>query len=88
MLAVPGFVGNALQPYLGVLADTRWRRSLLRAGGLAFALSAALTAASTGFAPLLFALLVGNPASTAFVSFSQASLMDCAPQRRERNMAR
>jgi FSR family fosmidomycin resistance protein-like MFS transporter len=71
-----------------VLADTRRRAALLGVGGLAFALSAALTAAATGFWPLLLALVIGNPATTAFVSVSQAGLMDSDPPARERNMAR
>jgi MFS transporter, FSR family, fosmidomycin resistance protein len=88
VLAIPGFVGNALEPFLGVLADTRRRATLLATGGFAFALSAGLTAAATGFWPLLLALVIGNPATTAFVSVSQAALMDSAPAERERNMAR
>jgi FSR family fosmidomycin resistance protein-like MFS transporter len=87
VLAIPGLVGNALEPVLGVLADTPLRRRLLLAGGVAFSLSAALTSAATGFWPLLVAFAVGNPASTAFVSFAQAWLMDLDPRRRERMMA-
>lgn len=88
MLAVPGFVGNALEPLIGVLGDTPRRRLLLAAGGVAFALSTALSALASGFWPLLLALVLGNPAVTAFVSFSQAALMDREPAARERNMAR
>ena len=84
---MPGFVGNALEPFLGVLGDTRHRRALLLAGGAVFAASAALTAVATDFWTLLIALAIGNPATTAFVSFAQASLMDLDAQRRERNMA-
>lgn len=58
------------------------------AGGLAFAVSAALTAAAGGFGLLLAALVLGNPASGAFVSLAQATLMDADPQQRTRNMAR
>jgi FSR family fosmidomycin resistance protein-like MFS transporter len=58
------------------------------AGGLAFAASAALTAAAGGFWPLLAALVLGNPATGAFVSLAQATLMDADPRQRARNMAR
>jgi FSR family fosmidomycin resistance protein-like MFS transporter len=58
------------------------------AGGLAFAASAALTAAAGGFWLLLAALVLGNPAGGAFVSLAQAALMDADPGRRARNMAR
>ena len=57
-------------------------------GGLAFAVSAAVTAAAGSFWLLLAALLIGNPASGAFVSLAQATLMDADPPRRARNMAR
>jgi len=57
-------------------------------GGLAFAVSAAVTAAAGSFGLLLVALVVGNPASGAFVSLAQATLMDADPPRRARNMAR
>lgn len=87
VLAVPGFVGSALDPLIGATADTARRRALLLFGGVAFALSAALASASVGFWSLLLALLIGNPASGAFVSLAQATLMDLALERRERNMA-
>jgi MFS transporter, FSR family, fosmidomycin resistance protein len=87
VLAIPGFVGSALDPLIGVLADTGRRRALLLAGGLAFALSAGLTAAAVGFWTLLLALVIGNPATGAFVSLAQATLMDLDPPRREERMA-
>ncbi|HWJ44253.1 MAG TPA: MFS transporter [Gaiellaceae bacterium] len=87
-LAVPGFVGSALDPLIGVLGDTGRRRLVMVLGGVAFAGSAALLSASVGFWMLVVALVVGNPASGAFVSLAQATLMDLAPSERERNMAR
>ncbi len=88
MLAIPGFVGSGLDPLIGVVADTERRRVMMLAGGLAFALSAALTSAAVGFWTLLAALVIGNPATGAFVSVAQATLMDLEPEQRERNMAR
>jgi FSR family fosmidomycin resistance protein-like MFS transporter len=88
VLAVPGFVGSTLDPLVGALGDTPRRRALVVAGGFAFALSAALTAGAVGFWTLLVALVIGYPASGAFVSLAQATLMDAAPEERERNMAR
>ena len=87
LLGIPGLLGSALDPVIGVLGDTARRRAVLVAGGLLFALSAALSSAAIGFWTLLVALLIGNPATGAFVSLSQATLMDFAPGRRERNMA-
>jgi FSR family fosmidomycin resistance protein-like MFS transporter len=88
LLAVPGCVGSALDPLIGAAGDTRFRRGLITAGGAAFAGAVALAAGAPGFWALLVALVVANPASGAFVSLSQATLMDLAPRERERNMAR
>ena len=71
-----------------MVGDTARRRALLVAGGVAFAVSAAWSATATGFTTLLVALVIGNPATGAFVSLAQATLMDLAPAERERNMAR
>jgi FSR family fosmidomycin resistance protein-like MFS transporter len=87
-LAIPGFVGSTLDPLIGVLGDTGRRRLVMLLGGIAFALSVALTSAAVGFWMLVAALVLGNPASGAFVGLAQASLMDLAPAHRERNMAR
>jgi FSR family fosmidomycin resistance protein-like MFS transporter len=73
---------------LGVAGDTSRRRLLIVVGGLGFAVSAGLTAAAGGFWLLLAALVLGNPATGAFVSLAQATLMDADPQQRVRNMAR
>jgi FSR family fosmidomycin resistance protein-like MFS transporter len=88
VLAIPGFIGSALDPLIGVVGDTARRRALMLAGGLGFAFSAALTSAAVGFWTLLVALVIGNPATGAFVSLAQATLMDRDPEQRERNMAR
>jgi FSR family fosmidomycin resistance protein-like MFS transporter len=70
------------------MGDTARRRALMFAGGIGFAVSAGLTSASVGFWTLLVALVIGNPATGAFVSLAQATLMDLEPEQRERNMAR
>jgi FSR family fosmidomycin resistance protein-like MFS transporter len=73
---------------LGILADTWRRRALVLIGGVCFAVAAALTSISQGFGILLLSFLLFYPASGAFVSISQATLMDSSPRRREQNMAR
>jgi FSR family fosmidomycin resistance protein-like MFS transporter len=77
-----------IEPVLGILADTWRRRALVLAGGACFAGAAALTSISQGFGMLLLSFLLFYPASGAFVSISQATLMDSSPRRREQNMAR
>ena len=66
-----------------------WRRRVLALmGGAGFALGLALAAGAPSFWVLLVAFSLLYPASGAFVSLSQASLMDLEPERREHNMAR
>jgi FSR family fosmidomycin resistance protein-like MFS transporter len=84
---VPSFVSLAVEPVLGVLAVTWRRRALVLAGGACFAVAIALAAGAPSFWVLLGAFALLYPASGAFVSLSQASLMDLEPERRERNMA-
>ena len=87
-LSVPGIIGNMLEPFLGILGDVWKRRVLIRGGGIFFALACILTAISHNFIFLLVSFIVFNPASGAFVSLSQATLMDTEPLRHEQNMAR
>jgi FSR family fosmidomycin resistance protein-like MFS transporter len=77
-----------VEPVLGVVAVTWRRRALVLAGGAGFALALALAAGAPSFWVLLVAFCLLYPASGAFVSLSQASLMDLEPARREHNMAR
>jgi MFS transporter, FSR family, fosmidomycin resistance protein len=73
---------------LGVVAVTWRRRVLVLGGGACFAGALALAAGAASFSVLLVAFAVLYPASGAFVSLSQASLMDLQPEQREHNMAR
>lgn len=88
LLTVPHVIGSIAEIFLGVVADVRGRRMLILGGGVAFVLSLLVTAASRSFPLLLAAFILFNPASGAFVSLSQASLMDADPARHEHNMAR
>jgi MFS transporter, FSR family, fosmidomycin resistance protein len=88
LLSVPAYAGIAVEPVVGVLGDTRWRRAIVVGGGIAFAAALALAAAASSFALLLLAFVVLFSSSGAFVSLSQATVMDLEPDRREQNMAR
>jgi FSR family fosmidomycin resistance protein-like MFS transporter len=61
---------------------------VILAGGTAFVGALLLVASAGSFAWLLLAFGALGTASGAFVSLSQAGLMDLEPERRERNMAR
>lgn len=71
-----------------MLAVTWRRRALILAGGVTFAAALGVAAGAPTFWVLLGAFCVLYPASGAFVSLSQAALMDLEPERREHNMAR
>lgn len=58
------------------------------AGGVLFVGAFALTAVAWGLPALFVAMLLGSPASGAFVGLSQASLMDASADGHERGMAR
>jgi FSR family fosmidomycin resistance protein-like MFS transporter len=88
LLAVPKLIGNLIEPPLFLFGDTKRRRALILGGGVCFTLALLLVSVSHSFALLLCAFVLFSPASGAFVSLSQASLMDDAPGRREQNMAR
>lgn len=88
LLSVPSLVALVVEPVLGVVAVTGRQRALVLAGGVGFALALALAAGAPSFWVLLLAFTVLYSASGAFVSLSQASLMDLEPERREHNMAR
>ena len=88
ILSVPGLIANFIEPFLFILGDVWKRRVIILGGGIFFTLSLIFTAISHSFIFLLFAVVLFNPSSGAFVSLSQATLMDTDKSRREPNMAR
>ena len=94
LLGVPGLVGSLIEPFIGIVGDiirpdgSSPRRVLVLVGGVIFMLALLLVAVSQGFTTLLVAFVLFYPASGAFVSLSQAALMDADPARHEQNMAR
>jgi FSR family fosmidomycin resistance protein-like MFS transporter len=87
-LAVPGLISVFIEPVLGVLGDTGRRRALVLGGGVVFSASLLLYAVTPTFELFVLAACLFYPASGAFVTLSQATLMDLEPERREHNMAR
>jgi FSR family fosmidomycin resistance protein-like MFS transporter len=81
-------VSLAVEPVIGVLGDRGLRRRLVVGGGAVFAGSLVAAALAPTYGVLLASFVAIYPASGAFVSLSQATLMDADPARRERNMAR
>ena len=88
LLGVPGVVSSLVEPFIGILGDVWRRRVLILGGGVVFTVALVLTALSHDFFVLLLSFILMYPASGAFVSLSQATLMDADPARHEQNMAR
>ena len=86
---MPLLVGGVLELPLGLLAgEGRRRRLAVLGGGILFILSLAAVAGARSFAVLLCAFIAFYPASGAFVSLTQATLMDAWPDRQAQVMAR
>ena len=88
LLTIPNTVSSLIEPILGIWADIGQRRQLILGGGVGFAIALLLISLSYNFSWLLAAFVLFYPASGAFVSLSQATLMDMEPTRHEQNMAR
>lgn len=87
-MSIPMLGCSTIESMIGVLADTWRRRSIDLVWGACFAVAIMFVSVSRRFGMLLLSLLLISPASGAFVSVSQATLMDSSPGRREQNMAR
>jgi FSR family fosmidomycin resistance protein-like MFS transporter len=88
LLSLPGIIAAFIEPFIGILGDVWKRRVLIITGGILFTLSLFMTSASYSFAFLLASFILFFPSSGAFVSLSQANLMDSDTTRHEQNMAR
>ena len=88
LLGLPAALNTLLEPALMLLGDTPWRKHLVIAGGLGMALSAALVAGAHSFTAILLAEIISFPSSGAFVTLSQATLIDLNPGREPHMMAR
>ncbi len=88
LLGLPGIVNTFIEPILMLLGDTRYRKHIIIAGGMSILFSLLAIAASHDFSLVLLGMVIGYPASGAFVSLSQATLMDLNPGREPQMMAR
>jgi len=88
MLSLPGIIAAFIEPFIGVLGDVWRRRLLIIGGGFLFAAALFMTSLSVSFTLLLTSIILFHPSSGAYVSLSQANLMDSDESRHEQNMAR
>ena len=88
LLGLPSIINTFIEPVLMLLGDTRWRKQIMLGGGLAIAASLLAMASAQSFPVLLLAMILSYPASGAFVTLAQATLMDLNPGREAQSMAR
>ncbi len=88
LLGLPAIINTVIEPVLMLLGDTRYRKQFILAGGIVIVLSLVSIASTQSFAVVLLGMIIGYPASGAFVSLSQATLMDLNPGREPQMMAR
>lgn len=89
LAAAPVLLGSLLELPVGALAGHgRRRHRIILAGGAVFLAALLGTALAGSFAGLLISFIAFYPASGAFVSLTEASLMDADPDRQEQQMAR
>jgi FSR family fosmidomycin resistance protein-like MFS transporter len=88
LLGVPNLIAALIEPLLGILGDVWKRWLLIVAGGVLFSVELVAFGLAPNFAALMAASILLYPASGAFVSLSQSSLMDHDPSRHEHLMAR
>ncbi len=88
LLSAPRVWGSVAGVAIGVLGDVWKRKAMIIGGGVLFVASLFIVSGSASFATLMMGLLIFNPSSGAFVSLSQATLMDRDTSRYEQNMAR
>jgi MFS transporter, FSR family, fosmidomycin resistance protein len=85
LASLPLLVGGLLELPVALIKN---RRVMVLGGGVLFVAALAAVALARDFAELLIALIAFYPASGAFVSLTQASLMDADPERQAQLMAR
>jgi FSR family fosmidomycin resistance protein-like MFS transporter len=89
LAAVPLIAGSLIELPMGIVAgEGSRRRRVALAGGLVFIATLLGAAAARTFGGLLAAFVIFFPASGAFVSLTQAALMDQAADRQAQLMAR
>ncbi len=88
LLGVPNLLAAFIEPLLGILGDVWKRWLLIVGGGILFTVAMLAFGLAPNFVVLMAASILFYPASGAFVSLSQSSLMDHDPSRHEHLMAR
>jgi FSR family fosmidomycin resistance protein-like MFS transporter len=88
LLGLPGLLGSFFEPVIMLFGDTSLRKSLIILGGSSLVGVVILLGTAQTFPIALIAMTISFLASGAFVTLSQATLMDLNPNRQPQMMAR
>jgi FSR family fosmidomycin resistance protein-like MFS transporter len=88
LFGLPAILAAVLEPAVLLLGDSPLRARLIVLGGLLLGMAFLLVAGADSFAVLLLAVTVSYPASGAFVSLTQATMIERHPARENEMMAR
>ena len=58
LFAIPAVIADMIEPFIGILGDTRYRKHLLLAGGIVFSVELLAVAVSNSFLMLLMAFIL------------------------------
>jgi FSR family fosmidomycin resistance protein-like MFS transporter len=81
LLGLPQILNIIFEPVIMLLGDSQLRKRLVMAGGGAIFVTLLMIAGASSFPWLIAAYIIAYPASGAFVTLSQATLMDTNPGR-------
>ena len=76
LLSVPTYAALLIESPIGLMADAGHHRKLVLGGGVAVAIALVMFGSAGGFGSALVAMVILFPASGAFVSLTQASLVN------------
>lgn len=88
LLGLPIAINTLFEPFVMLMGDTPMRKRLVVGGGVILSVTALLVAAARSFPIILLAFVLARIANSAFVSLSEATLMDSNPGREPHMMAR
>ncbi len=88
VLGLPGVITGPIELVIGVVGDTKHRKSIMVAGGVIFSIAVLLMAVSLNGWMLLAATVLVYPASFALVGLGNGLLIDSNPERAEQIMTR
>jgi FSR family fosmidomycin resistance protein-like MFS transporter len=88
LFTIPNIIATFIEMAFGIWGNGEGRKWIIMGGGIGFTLACTVSALSQDFSMFLLSFIIFFPSSGAFVTLSQAILMDIDPTRHQQNMAR